>query len=183
MAQPSLLEKSSNLPPAKDAESLCRYLEKIDWPDSKLRLFACWCVRHTPLGDGRTVWDLLTDPYSPRVVEISERFAKGQASLKEMEAAVTLARTNLWGTSPLAEDWSNLPKPQHLAKEAAYATGGKVARVATLVAQDTSVQAVWAFSPTNRQAALDFQARRLLEDESFRDAVTAYPITKDYSGA
>src|SRR4051812_1667114 len=34
----------------------------------KLRRFAVWCVRETPLGDGRKVWDLLTDERSRAAV-------------------------------------------------------------------------------------------------------------------
>jgi hypothetical protein len=55
--------------------------------DRDLRLFACRCVRETPLPDGRTVWDLLTDERSRTVVEVSERFANGQASQGELAAA------------------------------------------------------------------------------------------------
>ena len=51
------------------------------------RLAACCFVRHTPIGDGRTVWDLLTDERSKRAVEVAERFADGEASERELAAA------------------------------------------------------------------------------------------------
>ena len=55
---------------------------------AELRLFACWCVRETPLHDGRKVWDLLTDPRSRAAVETAERFARGEgATKKELAAA------------------------------------------------------------------------------------------------
>ena len=52
-----------------------------------LRLFACWCVRETPLSDGRKVWDLLTDERSRNAVIVAERFAKGEATEAERFAA------------------------------------------------------------------------------------------------
>jgi hypothetical protein len=55
--------------------------------DQDARLFACWCVRETPLADGRKVWDLLTDERSRKAVEVAERFAVGEATEEEMAAA------------------------------------------------------------------------------------------------
>ena len=55
--------------------------------DITLRLYACRCVRYTPLSDGRTVWDMLTDERSRNAVVVSERYARGEASLTELEAA------------------------------------------------------------------------------------------------
>jgi len=54
---------------------------------SDTRLFATWCVRNTPLFDGRTTWDLLTDPRSRAAVEVAERFARGEATGDELTAA------------------------------------------------------------------------------------------------
>lgn len=56
--------------------------------DRLARLYACRCVRETPLGDGRTVWNLLL-PNGPlrSVVEISERYAVGDATMDDLDAA------------------------------------------------------------------------------------------------
>ena len=56
------------------------------------RLAACCFVRRTPIGDGRTVWDLLTDDRSKRAVEVAERFADGEATERELAAAWAAAR-------------------------------------------------------------------------------------------
>src|ERR1019366_768561 len=57
-------------------------LNAIKYEDeSKLRLFACWCVRNTPIGNGMTTWDLLTDERSRNAVVVAERFAVGKATI------------------------------------------------------------------------------------------------------
>jgi len=55
--------------------------------EKELRLFTCWCVRNTPLNDGRVVWDLLTDERSRNAVVVAERFANGDATPDELSAA------------------------------------------------------------------------------------------------
>ena len=60
------------------------------------RLAACCFVRRTPIGDGRTVWDLLTDERSKRAVEVAERFAVCEASERELAAASAAARDAAW---------------------------------------------------------------------------------------
>lgn len=57
------------------------------WNERTARLFACWCVRHTPLADGRTVWELLMDERSKHAVEVAERYAIGEAGVDELLAA------------------------------------------------------------------------------------------------
>ena len=65
----------------------CPYSDWMLWLLSRLkveadisyRLFACWCVRQ--------VWHLLTDERSRNAVIISEKYALGQATEKELDAA------------------------------------------------------------------------------------------------
>jgi len=71
--------------------------------DSDLRLFACRCVRQTPLADGRTVWHLL-DAHSCKAVETAERFARGEATADQLSVSRTAAKDAAWasGTAALA---------------------------------------------------------------------------------
>ncbi len=99
------------------------------------RLFACWCVRHTPLPDGRSVWDLLTLPGSRRAVEVAEGFARGTATDEERGAAwdaASWAAAAAWATGTPAESaaaaaaaWVAAagPEPLRAAEAAATAAG------------------------------------------------------------
>ena len=70
----------------------------IDAPinDKTERLFAVWCVRDTPMHDGRTTGALLTDPRSIAALEVAERFAHGDATTEELAAARAAARATAW---------------------------------------------------------------------------------------
>jgi hypothetical protein len=59
--------------------------------DKERRLLACRFVRETPIGDGRTVWHLLTDERSRNAVIVAEKYANGEASQKELAAASATA--------------------------------------------------------------------------------------------
>jgi hypothetical protein len=76
-----------------------RLLRKFEnWNESTAILFACWCVRNTPLRGGGTVWDLLTDSRSKKVVEVAEKYAIGDATEEEIDAAYDTA----WGAVDVA---------------------------------------------------------------------------------
>jgi len=63
-------------------------LDRIGFEDDrKLRLYACACVRKTPLADGRTTWDLLTDERSRKAIEVAELYAEGKATEEELVIA------------------------------------------------------------------------------------------------
>lgn len=51
----------------------------------------CYIVRHTPLADGRTVWDLLTDERSRKRIEIEEAWARGEDVSDDDRAAASAA--------------------------------------------------------------------------------------------
>jgi hypothetical protein len=69
-----------------------RLIRKVDaWNDKNLRLFACWCVRQ--------VWHLLTDERSKNAVEMAEKFANGEATEDELNAAWDAARDAAWAAA------------------------------------------------------------------------------------
>lgn len=78
----------AEVPPA---DRLWVILREEVLPPQTLRSLACAFVRHTPLGDGRTTWDLLTDPSSRVAVETAERYAAGLATDADLSAAWSAA--------------------------------------------------------------------------------------------
>lgn len=85
------------------ADWLLWICDKLEIQNHKqFRLFACWCVRHTPLADGRKVWDLLTDPRSRTAVEVAERFANGKATITELSASWYAAADAAWSARDAA---------------------------------------------------------------------------------
>lgn len=96
--------------------------------DRTLRLFAVWCARNTPLGDGRVTGDLLTDPRSIAAIDISERYANGMATREEMAAAWAAARVAAEAAGAAA--WDAAQTAAGAAAEAAGAAAGDAARKA-----------------------------------------------------
>ena len=85
------------------ADWLLWILNKLDRraDDRTLRLFAVWCVRNTPLSDGRKTGDMLKDPRSLAALEVAERYAHGNATDKELAAAWAAA-----GDAARAAEWA-----------------------------------------------------------------------------
>jgi hypothetical protein len=127
-------------------------------PD-KDRLFACWCVRHTPLIGGGEVWDLLTDARSRRAVEVAERYARGAATDDERGTAwdeASWAATAAWGAGSAAESaaaaaaaWAVARSETHQAAESAAAAAGNTE--AALRAQADALRAIYG-NPLARSA-------------------------------
>ena len=99
LTQPTMADVWDNCP---RSDWLLWIADKIgNRPDDRtLRLFAVWCARNTPLGDGRVTGDLLTDPRSIAALEVAERYANGRASREELaaagDAAWDAARATAW---------------------------------------------------------------------------------------
>jgi hypothetical protein len=110
-------------------------LDAIDAPhdEKAMRLFACWCVRNTPLEDGRKVWDLLTDDRSRNAVAVAERFANSEATGSELHAAGAAAR-----------DAAGVAWAAAGAAGAAARVAGAAAGVAGGSARDAAWAAAWA---------------------------------------
>ena len=107
------------------------------------RRAACAFVRRTPVGGGKTVWDLLADERSRKAVEVAERFANGSATERELDEAWDAA----WDAARDARDaWD-------AARDAARAVAGDVAGLAAWAAAGDAA----------RDAALDAQIEHLRE--------------------
>ena len=89
--------------------------------DRTLRLFAVWCARNTPLGDGRKTGDLLTDPRSLAALEVAERYAHGKASREELVSARDAARDAAWDAAGYAAGYAAGAAAGYAARDAAGA--------------------------------------------------------------
>jgi len=98
----------------------------IDGRDKEIRLYAVWCARQ--------VQHLMRDPRSRAALDVAERYANGEATAEELDAARAVARDAAWA--------------------AAWAAAGDAARAAAGAAARKS--AVW-------DAARDAQEARLRE--------------------
>mgnify|MGYP005608604793 CR=1 FL=1 len=87
----------------------------------ELRLFACWCVRETPLKDGRKVWDLLTDERSRNAVVVAERFARGEATDEERSRAAASAASASAAADADAAAYASASSAAYAAYAYAYA--------------------------------------------------------------
>ena len=117
---------------------------KIELDAKACRLFACYCVRRTPIGRGKVVWDLLTDERSRNAVIVAEKFAKGKATTEELQKARIAAYA-----AYAAADAAYAAYAADAAYAAAYATAAATA--ATAAAADDAA----------RLKASAFQADRL----------------------
>jgi hypothetical protein len=54
--------------------------------------YACDCARYTPIGDGKTVWDCMTDANSRNAVSVAENYLDGRATIEELQRARYWAR-------------------------------------------------------------------------------------------
>ncbi|MFA5379559.1 MAG: hypothetical protein WC455_27625, partial [Dehalococcoidia bacterium] len=123
-------------------------LEKAGVRDARrYRLYACWCVRNTPLGDGRTVWDLLTDERSRAAVIMAERYADGHVSRAQLSSAAAAAAAAAIVATSFAAAHSACDTNAHSAIDAAY---------------DASYDAIYSAIP-NVSAARRAQANELRE--------------------
>ena len=121
-------------------EWLAWWLGKAGLDDSTLRLIACDMVRYTPLSDGRTVWDLLTDERSRNAVEVTERYAVGEATDKELQAAWELA----WSVARDAPSAAAWEAPRAAARSAARDAARSAAwGTAWAAAGDAARSAAW----------------------------------------
>jgi hypothetical protein len=112
--------------------------------DATMRMLACRFVRETPMGDGRMVWDLLTDERSRTAVEVAERYAKGEATAEELRSAWAWA--NAAANAAAGAAWA--------AEAAARAADAAAwADAAADAAATAAARAAWAAEAAERAAA------------------------------
>jgi hypothetical protein len=139
------------------------------------RLAACCFVRFTPIGGGRTVWDLLTDDRSKKAVEVAERFADGEATERELDAAwdeawdaASAAAGAAAGAAADAAARDAADAAWAAARAAAWAAAGDVARLAAWDVAD----AAWAAARATAWATARDVARAAQID-MLREMLTA----------
>ena len=137
LTQPTMSDVWDNCP---RIDWLLWIADKLDQrPDDRtLRLFAVWCARSTPLSDGRKTGDLLTDPRSLAALEVAERFADGQATNDERDAAWAAAGDAAWaaaGDAAWDAAWDAAGAARDAAWDAAWAAARNAARNASRAAQ------------------------------------------------
>jgi hypothetical protein len=140
--------------------------EQITLDDKKARLFACWCAEHTPIGDGRTTWDLLTDERSRNAVRVALRFARDEANQDELVAAGDAAASAAWDAA-----WDVARAARYAAWYAARAAwyAARAARDAARAARDAA-RAAWdaAWDVARDAAGAAWDAARDVQARHFR---------------
>jgi hypothetical protein len=127
---------------APNPEFLLWVLDRIFGADTSApRAFMCWCLRHTPCGEGRTVWDLLEDERSRRAVEVAERHVRGEATDRDLLAARHGARAALTAIEEVGDRMAARYAARDTPRVAARAT---VWNAAELVVWDTVKAASYA---------------------------------------
>ena len=121
----------------------------------ELRLFACWCVRETPLKDGRKVWDLLTDERSRNAVVVAERFARGEATDEERSRAAAAAADAAYASAASAA--SAAASAAAYAAYAAYAAAD--ADAAAYASASSAAYAAYAYAYARKFQAEEFKRR------------------------
>jgi hypothetical protein len=134
------------------ADRLWAVLRREVLDDATLRLCACAIVRETPLGDGRRVWDLLTDDRSRRVVEVVEQYARGEASDAELAAAGAAAWAAAWAAARAAA------RAAGAAAWAAEYAAGAAADAAGVAAWAAAGAAAWAAEAADAAGAAESAA-------------------------
>ena len=145
------------------------------FPDSTLRKLACRFVRETPVSNGRTVWELLTDERSRKAIEVTEAYVDGNATEAELAAAYSAACDAYSAADAAARDAANAAARAALAAAraalaaardayaAAYTAACVAADAAHAAASDAADSAACAAYADACAAANAAQARMIAE--------------------
>ena len=136
-------------------------LSRVNHQDDRAyRLFACWCVRNTPMPDGTTTWDMLTDD-SKAAVAVAEQFADGEVGEPELVSSRASADA-AYAAADAATD---------AARAAYYAAAHDAARAAAADAAYAARAAAAAARAARARAAVEDVQRRLAGHAVGRQAV------------
>ena len=122
-------------------------LRAVEGRDREIRLYAVWCARQ--------VQHLMSDPCSVAALDVAERYARGQASREELEAASAeweAARSAAWeaamesvresvtcaSTAAWEAAWAARPAASTAARSAAWAARSAAAREARSAAWEAA---------------------------------------------
>lgn len=148
-----------------DREKFCgRNREHIAVIDASalLRIWACWCVRHTTTGRGGTTWDLLTDTRSREAIVIAEQYAHGRASQSDLIVARAAAMHVAVLRPKSAAEAAAVSAVSLEAWQAAWATAERAAWAAALIAGFGNARSRAALVRARRTQSAELE-RRCLE--------------------
>lgn len=175
----------------KQPDWLLWVLDRIGYRDNRaLRLYACACVRATPLGKGYTVWDLLVDYRFYDAIEISERYAMDMVTKEDLH----IAWKNAWDAAnsftvkvtgiPQTAIWNAGVAASCAARDSTKDAVQAVIQYSTEAAAQTIIgaaqNATWDFviaaaGVAARDAALEWQANKLREFVSWEQISAMIP--------
>ena len=133
-----------------DAWGICTNAQWMLWfvkneglaDDIILCRLACAFVRRTPLADGRTVWNLLTDERSRRAVEVAEAYCGGSVSASGLAADASAAAARAADAAAAAAEARAAAEDAAEAWVAAVGAGSVWAADATRAADAALVAAI-----------------------------------------
>jgi hypothetical protein len=146
----------------EDADRLVARHREVLWmadATRELHQFGVWCVRHTPLADGRTVWHVLSDLRSRRAVTMKESWLRGEATDSDLSAA----RSAAMSAAESAAMSAAMSAAESAANSAANSAAESAAQCAAWSAAESAAwSAAWSAARSAAESAQNTELTRLL---------------------